>query len=374
MEFRIERESFLNLLKRVVGICCGKSTLFGSQNCLIEAYKGMVSISATDLSLSIKTDAMTNVREEGKVVVNARRLFDTVRSRNVGTDITLGTDSSGKHVCLMCEHFRSTLMMADCVNFPPLDIEQELKNAISLNGFILKDALKKVLFSASKDESRPDFTGISIKTQKDNKLHFITTDGHRLSHANVEVELSEEQESSFSEGVVIPASSAKEIISLLSDENVKLAINEKKLILQSDDFIVKSNVLAASFPDFTKVIPQNAPIKTIVKKEELRNIVNGAQLYSMKTCIIIFCIEDGKLFVSAVNENSEEMKDHILCDNAYTLKESIRFGVCYTYVLDVLSVLQCDEISIEVIDPDSPILIKDTTTDAQEFIIMPMQI
>ena len=49
-------------------------------------------------------------------------------------------------------------------------------------------------------------------------------------------------------------------------------------------------------------------------------------------------------------------------------------GFNQSYVADILKVIDGDYISFEIIDMDSPVLIRDTSCDKYDFIVMPMQL
>ena len=66
------------------------------------------------------------------------------------------------------------------------------------------------------------------------------------------------------------------------------------------------------------------------------------------------------------------MKDYMDAD--YEDGTFVEAGFNWRYIDQILSVINCDEISFEIIDADMPAVIRDVNSDKSDFIIMPMQL
>ena len=80
MEFSVDKKAFLEELTLVQGVVEARSTIPILSNLLLKAEKGQVLLASTDLELSMKAWMVADVSATGAVTVQARRLFDIVRS------------------------------------------------------------------------------------------------------------------------------------------------------------------------------------------------------------------------------------------------------------------------------------------------------
>ena len=79
----------------------------------------------------------------------------------------------------------------------------------------------------------------------------------------------------------------------------------------------------------------------------------------------------GKLEVSTFDAKSGEMRDFI--DAEYE-GSGVTAGFNWRYIDDILRVIDSEYVSLEIIDMDSPAVVRDVTTDKYDFIVMPMQL
>src|SRR3989338_4382443 len=158
MEFNIEKDEFVKVLKRVKGIVEKRNTMPILANVFIESGQGNITIMASDLEIFIKDICPAIVKKKGSVTVNARKLFE-------------------------------------------------------INPEILKDMIDKTSFAVSTDETRYNINGFYME-KKDSKVRIITTDGHRLSITEKEIEgINAEKE-----GVILPKKGVFELRKLLDEK------------------------------------------------------------------------------------------------------------------------------------------------------------
>src|ERR1700731_1928827 len=79
MEFSVKRSDLLDELNLTQGVVERKSTIPILSNLLVEAKGSRLTITATDLELSIRTSCEAKVKKEGAGTIPAKKLFDLVR-------------------------------------------------------------------------------------------------------------------------------------------------------------------------------------------------------------------------------------------------------------------------------------------------------
>src|SRR6202046_2556121 len=79
MEFSVKKFDLLEELELTQGVVERKTTIPILSNILFEAHGNRLSITATDLELSIRTSCEAKVKKDGAGTIPAKKLFDLVR-------------------------------------------------------------------------------------------------------------------------------------------------------------------------------------------------------------------------------------------------------------------------------------------------------
>src|SRR5450432_4643780 len=79
MEFSVTKSAFLNELNTTQGVVERKTTIPILSNLLFEAKGNRLTITATDLELSIRTSCEAKVKKEGSGTIPAKKLLELVR-------------------------------------------------------------------------------------------------------------------------------------------------------------------------------------------------------------------------------------------------------------------------------------------------------
>src|ERR1700685_3495843 len=79
MEFSVTKSALLNELSTTQGVVERKTTIPILSNLLVEAKGSRLTITATDLELSVRTSCEANVKKEGAGTIPAKKLLELVR-------------------------------------------------------------------------------------------------------------------------------------------------------------------------------------------------------------------------------------------------------------------------------------------------------
>src|SRR5260370_11311056 len=79
MEFSVSKSALLNELSMTQGVVERKTTIPILSNLLVEAKGSQLTITATDLELSIRTSCEAKVKKEGAGTIPAKKLLELVR-------------------------------------------------------------------------------------------------------------------------------------------------------------------------------------------------------------------------------------------------------------------------------------------------------
>ena len=104
-------------------------------------------------------------------------------------------------------------------------------------------------------------------------------------------------------GIIIPKKTIFELRKVLDDANgdVSISLNENKIKFTFNDLKIISKVIDGTFPDYTKVIPQNNNKNFKTNNNELKNAIDRVSTvlqWRSKSKAIKLSLEDNKLNLS----------------------------------------------------------------------------
>ena len=79
MKFSIEKDQILEALQKVQSIVGQRTTLPILSNVLLEAGNGKLTLTTTDMEVSVRTAIEADIDEEGATTLPARRFFSICR-------------------------------------------------------------------------------------------------------------------------------------------------------------------------------------------------------------------------------------------------------------------------------------------------------
>lgn len=331
-------------------------------NLLLEASEDLLTLSATDLTVSVKAFTEAKVLEKGSITLSAKRFFQLIRELTT-PQIELEVDSSNiVHVRAGTSIFK--LHGIDPEEFPSFpDFSQS--PSISLHAPTLKELFIRTAFAVAKEDSRHMLNGILLHLMKD-KLTLIGTDGKRLAKINGELAPQDTQGQ-----YIVPIKAAEEMIrSLDEDTEVKIYLAQDKIALETPSVVIMTKLLSGEYPDVSRVIPNKANITVNLHREELITLLRQVALFTSETNHSVhFIFTDGELELSVVSSEVGEGKVCMPVDYSGS-----RFEIAFNpnFFIDILKHCKDETVTFGITDSFNPGMITDQTTAL--FVIMPMRL
>ena len=360
------QENLIKGLQTVSHLAGKNSNLPILNNVLITAEEGVISLTTTNLEIGINCKIRGKVEKKGKCTVQARLLTDFIGLLPKDNIILEYDDNKLKIECGNDKSFINTLNSEDFPLLPKITKENEH----ILNVLDLKDALKKVSFSVSYDTTRPEISGVLISLE--NKLAtFVGTDSYRLAEKSIKV-----NKFSNDKSVIVPLDTIQEISRIINYEienEVKLYIEENQILFEINGIELVSRLIEGSYPDYRQIIPKEFKTRVEVKTNELVQAIKRTSLFckpGINDIKLTFVIEKAELVINSISDQIGESMTRVIA-NAGGEDNEIVFN--YKYILDVLSNIDSETITIEIIDNKTAGVIKTKEDDAYLYIIMPIR-
>ena len=347
-----------------------RATAVRTTNPILEGIKlcakeDTLTLSATDLEISIEKTITADVKVPGEIVVPGKVFADFVKKlSNEQIELSLAnestlkikyTDSEGVLQCLNADEF-------------PIIKEPTTPEKITLNPADLKDLIDKTIFSVAIDDARPILKGCLFEVN-DNELTAIALDGYRLAMVKTNVESTSKKLS-----CIIPAKSLSEISKLINIENesIDILISQNHLLINDGQVKVSTRLLEGEFINYKQVIPTSTTTTIIVSKAQLQDGLDRASLLARmdKNNLVKFDIRDKVLTLTSASNIGNVTENITISLEGKDL--SIAFNA--RYLSDCMHTITDEFIKINFTSQIAPCTICSAEEDKYLYLILPVRI
>ncbi len=371
MKFKIKKNVIFKIVSHLQGIVDKKNSLPILSNILIEANNNFLTLSSTDMDISIVEKITCDVLEEGSTTINSQIFYDIIRKLDDECEIEV-IANDGKLLTLRANGSRFSLASLPKEDFPIIEKHNEGKN-IKINSQILYKLIDKTKFAISNEETRYFLNGLYFNIHSDDNKSILTlvgTDGHRLAKFSHEIEQNIDQIL----GVIIPKKTIYELSKLLSEinEDIDIIIDSNKVVFLINNLVFISKLIDGSFPDYKRVIPSDNKNIIEINRENLLSAVDRVStIANEKSPVIKFKLLRNIINLNTINtENSTATEDLKLNYSG----DEFEIGFNSKYIMDMVNNLQDEIITIKLNDSSSPITAEEKSNPDLVYVLMPMRV
>jgi DNA polymerase-3 subunit beta len=361
------QEKFLAALQAVSGIVERRHTLPILANVLIRKTGPHIEMTTSDLEIQVRTTAeLGGDGSNFATTVGARKLIDILRSMPADQIVTLSATQS--KLTLAGGKSRFTLQTMPADDFPLVQESADFGPAFSVPQKTMRGLIAQVHFAMAVHDIRYYLNGI-LFVAEGKSLTLVATDGHRLAlaQATLETDIPKQE-------VILPRKTVLELQRLLKDDDttieMRFAPNQAKFSFAGMEFVTK--LVEGKFPDYNRVIPKNHKNKvTLGRGPLLQSLQRAAILTSEKFKGVRVNIEPGTLRIASSNAEQEEAMEELEIDYG---GDTIEIGFNVTYLIDALTNMGQEMVTVELQDTNSSALITVPDQAGFKYVVMPMRI
>ncbi|MDB5033685.1 MAG: Beta sliding clamp [Chlorobi bacterium] len=350
MNFSVAVKDLAQALSRISSATPQRSPMPVLENVMLELEGSALSLTATDMDITVTTRVDVRGTANGAILVPARRLFDTVRALEIG-ELKFDVDPSTKRISLHTASGEYKLSGLDVSEFPQrAKFEPRVSLNLPLNKF--STMIDRTVFACSGDEFRPAMTGVLFQFRPD-EIRAVATDGFRLVRVidhEMTAELSEPVD------IIVPPKALQLASKAFSATDITLEANQTHVRFADGTTTITARLIDENYPPYENVIPQANDKRMVVKREELLNTVKRVSLYSnTHTRQVRLKVAPNALRVQAEDmDTGGEAFEHIPCDYS---DDELEIGFNSQFVRDALDRIDSDEIAMDFSTPLRPSLI-----------------
>ncbi len=332
------------------------------QGVLIKGDKNEINLYSSNLNCFFHTKIKKEIEKEISILVEPQKIMEflsLLQQGNIEIEIL-----EKKIVISQNKTIGSfPLLVPQDFPLPPKISGKEQK----IKAKSLIEDLSQIIFSSARDEGRPVLTGVDFVVNED--LTLVTTDGFRLSLIKTKKQLEHPP-------LIIPAAFLEEVIRVVEKEDdvgFFYIEEEKTVVFKTAQNEFYSRLIEGDFPPFEKVIPEKKTTSTTLDKEDLLRSIKLISIFVKdQSNIVVFDFKKEKIIIRPKNEqkeNTTEIETKIEGD-----EQAVAFN--YRFLIDFLNHVpeNKNEISIEVLRPDAPVVFRIVGKENYIHIIMPVRI
>ncbi len=344
MEFTIKQSVLKEELSYIQGVVEKKSTIPVLSNILIESLgEGSIRIVGTDLDVTIRCDAEADIKTPGSMCLQARKLFDIVRTLNEGDVHFKKEDNEWVKMKAGRANFR--LAGVNREQYPEIPV---FKSApIKLSAEVFTYFVQNTAFAITNEQSRFTLSGAKFMLA-DGIARMVTTDGHRLAYVEKAVESIGDEKMD----TLVPKKALLELVKIarVAGGDIQFGEDQNHLYFETDGRLLITRKLTGTFPNYEMVMPKDNDRKVVFDLADMKAAVRRISLMAdERNRSIRMTVREGEVEVTAQSSEEGEGVEVVPADYS---GDEVTLGFNHHYLQEFLNNIGAIENSANTEDSD----------------------
>ena len=371
MRFTIDKEALMKGLTLVSKAIPQKAEIPILANFKLEMSEKGLEITGSDNNITICTVVPFMIGEkeiirnsqEGATLVAAKILIEVVR--HLGDEVCTFEliDTS----ILKIEDSKSTFKLNSIRAEEYPDIDLSVTGAsLTLPGKDIQTLVDSTAFAASIKETRPILTAVNLEANNF-KLISTATDTARLARKSIDIE---------SDVHFVANIAAKKLIDIVrsfeEDDEVTIAVNEKKAIFAFGNSIISTRLTSGEYPNTKNVFPKSFNYSLEVNAQEFLKAMERVSLLSTEYEGVVKLIMD---------QDEVEMISRSLMVGSANEKllvfqfagEHLEISFKASFVADAIRACRSEDVTISFVGEMKPFVVKNVKDESIEMLVTPLR-
>lgn len=361
MKFEVSSSELLKQLNIAAGAINNNPVLPIMEDFLFSIENNVLTITSTNLETTIKTKLEVNSDINGSIAITAKILLDTIKALpEQPVTITVDEDNNIKILSAFGVYKLSGDQPED---FPSPPVEDDVET-LTLPAKKLLKGISNTLFATSNDELRLAMTGVLFHIDF-TKIHFVATDAHKLVKYTVG-----NLNTDISRSIIVPKKSLNLVKNALTDEgDVQISFNKSNIFFSFSGTKIACRLVDAKYPEYNAVIPIDNPYEATINRKDFLSSLRRILIYANKsTNQVIINMTEKSMTISAQDlDFSNEATEQLNC---YFTGEPMTIGYNAKFLGEMLSVLEDDDIKLQLSTPNRAGLIVPVEDEPGETLLM----
>ncbi len=328
----------------------------------LELVGDKLTVTGTDLELTIQLEAEVGGERDGGVVLPARLSADIVRSLSAGK---VEVSADGDEVAISGGRSQFAVRPLSFDDYPRLS--SPASSAVTLPSAEFGEALRQVVRAASTDEARPILTGVMLTAEAEG-LRMVATDSYRLAVRDLPGAsiLGPDQK------VLVPGKALNELQRLVGNASeLTLRLGEREATFEVGTTRLTTRLIEGEFPNYRQLIPPSYPNKLTVARDALTEAIRRVKILARDATPIRLQMTADSLRLTAITQdvgNAVEELDAVL--------EGTELTVAFNpdYFAAGVEAVGGDEVTLETLDALKPAVLRGVGKPDYLYLLMPVRV
>lgn len=364
MKASLARAELLTALSIINKGLSSRTTLPILSGVLLRSDGDRLVLNSTDLDVSVQTSVPARIERNGSTVLPGKLFGDIVRSLDEGA---VNIDVEGGSASVTCGTSAFTLKTLPAEEFPRFP-EMDAENEVTLDSATFSEMVQKVTRAVSRDETRPVLTGALVE-MKNGSLTMVATDSYRLCLVETEPGAGQQDFEA-----VIPGRALDDVSRLVTDEeSVVISAAQNQISFRFGDSVFVTRRIEGVFPNFRQLLPTEWETQVTVDKDELLAAVKRVSLMAQHSAPLRVAVapEERTLTLSAQTHDVGEATEVIEAD---AQGQAVEMAFNHSYLADGIAGAESEKITIDIISPMKPGVIRSTEGMKYTYLLMPVRL
>ena len=342
MKLSVTRDSLHTGLGAVSATIPTKTTLPVLSNILLEAADGRLSLSGTDLDISVRVSIDAEVSEPGTVTIPARKFAEIARELPAAP-VHIETD--GVEIRIESASSKFKLFGLAPEEFPSAP-EVDFSDSWKMDAAQLRELIARTSFAVSTEESRPILNGVLWQLRPDS-ASMVATNGHRLAKMTIELTGGGAPEADL----IVPPKALQQVQRLFNATGeIELAHSRNHLAFRSSDRLVYTRLIEGPYPNYQQVIPTDNDRVATANRDNLSSAIRRmAVVASDQTHRVRMSFSKNKLSFRVQTPDLGEAEEEMVIDYQ---GDPLEIGFNANYLLEVLKYMPDEDVLLQFKAPE----------------------
>ena len=368
MKFRCERDVLADAVGSAGRAATNRTgTLPVLSGVRMEVAGDTLTITGTDLELTIRLTVEVGGERDGAAVVPARLVGDIVKALPAGAvEVDLpesGDGSSEMSISAGRSQFSVRPLSLDDY---PSQSEPDAE-AVTLPAADMADALRQVVRAASTDDARAVLTGVLLAAEDDG-LRMVATDSYRLAVRD----LPESSMLGSGQKVLIPGRALSELQRLMgNEETLTVRLGEREATFEAGSTRLSTRLIEGEFPNYRNLLPTSYPNLLTISKPAMIEAIRRVKILAQDSTPVRMTLGGPTVQLTAITQDVGNAVEEI--DAEYDGAEmTVAFNP--DYLLAGIDAIDADDVTLATMDPMKPAVLRGAGQDDYLYLLMPVRV
>ncbi len=366
MKFRCERDVLADALNSAGRAATNRTgTLPVLSGVRLQVEGDTLTVTGTDLELTIRLTIEVGGEEDGAAVVPARLVGDIVKALPAGAvEIALDSGDSGE-MSISAGRSQFSVRPLSLDDYPAQT--EPSGEVVTLSAETMSESLRQVVRAASTDDARAVLTGVLIASEDDG-VRMVATDSYRLAVRD----LPDSSVLGSGQKVLIPGRALSELQRLMGDvEELTVRFGEREATFEAGTTRLTTRLIEGEFPNYRNLLPTSYPNLLTVSKASMMEAIRRVKILAQDSTPVRLTLGGDTVQLTAITQDVGNASEEI--DASY---DGVEMTVAFNpdYLAAGIDAIDADDVTLATMDPMKPAVLRGAGQEDYLYLLMPVRV